>query len=94
MAVGAVGVAVVVGGASVAAGTAVAATVTVVMSVAVHRNFMTHGALCGRRLRMEASISRPPARFVLLRRVCLVAHRAAGRPLVLPNRTLMLRGAP
>lgn len=92
---GAVGVAVVVGGANVVAATVVAiaaaATVTVVMSVAVlHRNFMTRGALSGRRLQMEVSTGRRPGLFVLLRRVCLVAHHAVERPLVLPSRTSTL----
>lgn len=94
---GAVGVAVVVGGANVVGATVVAtaaaATVTVAMSAAVlHRNFMTRGALSGRRLRMEVPTGRRPGLFVLQRRVCLVAHHAVERPLVLPSQTSTLHG--
>lgn len=80
--------------AATAAAIAVAAMVTVFTSVAVlHHNFMTHGALSGRQLRMEASADRLPGQFALFRRVCSVALRAVERPLVRPNRTSTLREA-
>lgn len=106
VAAGVVEVAVVVGVASVAegiaagiavgtaAGTAVAVTVTAVMSVVVLHNFMTHGGLSGRQLRMGAPMARHPGLFVLLRRVCLVVLPVAELPPVLSSRTSMLHGAP